>query len=462
MKISHLAFKNYRGFKSFECDLEPDLNVLVGQNGHGKSTVLDALAVSLGQFVGGFGPGKDKGIETKDIHLAKLSGGFSDGFSDAFQKYAMEHQFPVEISASSFESEYLPCTDWTRRRNTLKGKTTQVRELKNLAATLQKQVQDNEPVILPLVSYYGTGRLWNVLKLSSKATKTLKEGSRLDGYLNCLNPSSTYNAFSNWLRQETISDYEHRMKLIEHLGFEDAYVKGETIHGRLIKAVQRAIDTVLEPSGWGHIRYSANQHQIVATHIDDGDVPVSSLSDGVRNMIGMIADIAYRAVRLNPHLIDKAVTGTPGIVLIDEVDMHLHARWQQTVLLNLKEAFPNIQFIVTTHSPQVLSTVKRGNIRILENELGVGTAVKPLGTTFAESSADILERVLSVKRRPQLTQVTLFEDYMKLVNQGLSGSTDAKNLRNQLENLLGKQHNDLLMADRAIRRKEFLANAKNQ
>lgn len=84
------------------------------------------------------------------------------------------------------------------------------------------------------------------------------------------------------------------------------------------------------------------QRNIVASHKEYGDLPVTSLSDGVRNMIGMVADIAYRAVRLNPHLLNQAVKETNGIVLIDEVDMHLHPEWQQLILQNIREAFPKL------------------------------------------------------------------------------------------------------------------------
>jgi predicted ATP-binding protein involved in virulence len=173
-------------------------------------------------------------------------------------------------------------------------------------------------------------------------------------------------------------------------------------------------------------------------------------------MIGLVADIAYRSVRLNPHLGNDAVQETPGIVLIDEVDMHLHPEWQQVVLRDLKNsrAFPQVQFIVTTHSPQVLSTVRKEHIRILE--AGEETAPIPLARTFGETSNDVLETVMHTPFRPDLEHVRDLDEYMHLIDRGLYREKEAKSLREKLEELLGPDHRDLLRADRIIRRKEIL------
>ena len=93
-----------------------------------------------------------------------------------------------------------------------------------------------------------------------------------------------------------------------------------------------------------------------------------NLSDGYRNMLAIVADIAHRAGRLNPQLMDKAATETPGIVLIDEVDLHLHPKWQRRVLNDLRTAFPKVQFIVTTHSPFIIQSLKPGEVLDLNSE----------------------------------------------------------------------------------------------
>ena len=143
---------------------------------------------------------------------------------------------------------------------------------------------------------------------------------------------------------------------------------------RPVKVVQDAVNEVLKPVGWQHLQYSERYDKsLVLKHPTYGVMKISQLSDGIKNMLAMIADIAYRCVLLNGHLEDQAAKKSPGVVMIDEVDMHLHPQWQQTVIKALRDAFPRIQFIVTTHSPQVLSTVPAESIRVIKHEIDSDT-----------------------------------------------------------------------------------------
>ena len=96
-------------------------------------------------------------------------------------------------------------------------------------------------------------------------------------------------------------------------------------------------------------------------------IPLSQLSDGYKGVISLVADIAYRMATLNPQLGMDILEKVDGVVLIDEVDLHLHPAWQQKVLNNLTDIFPNVQFIVTTHAPSVINSVKKENIRMLSD-----------------------------------------------------------------------------------------------
>lgn len=362
----------------------------------------------------------------------------------------METLYPVRVEASGdLRGEKMT---WQRCKKSLKGRTT-IKEsapLVNLAKGFQDAVRAGEGVTLPLLAYYGTGRLWKEKRLTEKK-QAKGTTSRLSGYMDCLNPESSYRAFADWLRMETMVDYEQHLAAIE---------RGESVEtsgqNRLFRAIQGAVNKVMAPSGWKNIRFSPSFQEVVAEHSGYGILPVSTLSDGIRNMIGLVADIAYRAVRLNPHLGNDAVRKTPGIVLIDEVDMHLHPEWQQVVLMNLKHdhAFPLIQFIVTTHSPQILSTVRKEHIRILE--AGEAIAPMPLARTFGESSNDVLETVMHTPFKPDLEHVRDLDRYLTLIDQGFYKGEPAKALRIKLEQLLGSDHRELLRANRMIRRREVL------
>lgn len=442
MKITSLTLENYRCYDKIHIDFDSDMTVLVGRNGQGKTAVLDAVAVALGPYLGGFDQGKGEHFSNHDAR--RVPHEREEGRVD------METLYPVRLEAKgSFQGGDLV---WQRSRKSLKGRTTikESASLINLAKDLQKAVREGKNVTLPLLAYYGTGRLWKEKRLTEKK-QAGGATSRLSGYTDCLNPESSYRAFADWLRMETMADYEKQLASIE---------RGEPVEpskqGRLLGSIQMAVNTVIKPSGWKNIRFSPSAREVVAEHPEYGVLPVSTLSDGIRNMIGLVADIAYRSVRLNPHLGINAVQETPGVVLIDEVDMHLHPEWQQVVLRDLKHprAFPQIQFIVTTHSPQVLSTVRKEHIRILE--AGEEAAPIPLARTFGETSNDVLETVMHTPFRPDLEHVRDLDEYMHLIDRGLYLGEEAKHLREKLEKLLGPDHRDLLRADRIIRRKEIL------
>lgn len=192
-------------------------------------------------------------------------------------------------------------------------------------------------------------------------------------------------------------------------------------------------------------------------HSTYGFLEVNQLSDGVRNMIALVADIAYRMVRLNSSFGRDAVCQTPGLVLIDEVDMHLHPEWQQIILSHLTTAFPKLQFVVTTHSPQVLSTVKREQVRLLsENIAGETVAAIPEGRTYGRSNADVLETVMAVSPEPVVPERETLNQYMALIEQGDWRSEEVKELRRRLSAELGEDYPLLVKADMIMRRRGAL------
>ena len=130
---------------------------------------------------------------------------------------------------------------------------------------------------------------------------------------------------------------------------------------------------------------------------DPVSLPLRYFSDGIKAMLSMTADIAYRIALLNPNLGGEAMRETPGIVLIDEIDMHLHPSWQRKILASLKKVFPRIQFIVTTHAPAVLANVPRENIIVFSE----GKAYPPAEHTYGRDVNTILRDVMGTEVRPQ-------------------------------------------------------------
>lgn len=142
-------------------------------------------------------------------------------------------------------------------------------------------------------------------------------------------------------------------------------------------------------------------------------IPFRSLSDGYQGMVFLVADLAYRAIRLNPHLGERAVLDTGGVVLIDEIDMHLHPEWQRHVVNDLKKAFPKMQFIMTTHSPFIVQSLNAGEVINLD---GTPLAADPNKRSLEENALYMgVEDTQSDQfiRKEQLTM-----EYLKLVEEG--------------------------------------------
>jgi predicted ATP-binding protein involved in virulence len=190
------------------------------------------------------------------------------------------------------------------------------------------------------------------------------------GYVNCLDPTSNPNVLMRWLKTMEIA----------------ALQRGESI--LVLDAVKTAIANCLEDCQ--SVRYDILEDELITTFNDGRILPFRMLSDGFRNIFGMVADIAYRAAVLNPQLGRDAAQQTSGIVLIDEIDLHLHPKWQRRVVDDLKKTFPKIQFVATTHSPFIIQSLREGELINLD---------KPTATEEYENKSieDITEYVMGVE-----------------------------------------------------------------
>ena len=165
-------------------------------------------------------------------------------------------------------------------------------------------------------------------------------------------------------------------------------------------------------------------------------------------MLAMAADMVFRCSQLNPHLGREVANLTPGIALIDEIDMHLHPEWQQSVLSRLIKVFPKIQFLVSTHSSEVISTISKEHIRVIKD----GLVTSPIKQTSAVPSDRILSDVMGVhpiwgelKAAKELTR------YHALISQDLETSTEAESLRADLIEHFGESSQQIVECDQAIR-----------
>ncbi len=274
------------------------------------------------------------------------------------------------------------------------------------------------------------------------------------GYARCLEAGTDYQLLADWLRYWSITSWRQRIEAQQagrphQLTFFDEALEG----------VRKAIDMCLhKATGWHGVDYSAARDELVAQHPEHGELPISMLSDGIRNMFALVADIAFRMIKLNPEMGAKAVDETPGIVLIDEIDMHLHPSWQQQVIGMLRDAFPRVQFVLTTHSPQVLTTVERKHIRILEPIGDEETGRYSIGIRTPETqskgapSTDALSHIMGVAPKPDTEEVRKLHQYQRLIEEGKGDNEIASGLRQELINHFGIHHPLIHDCDNLLRR----------
>lgn len=456
LQLTRLLLRDYRCFEHIDIDFHPRLTVLVAANGAGKTSILDAIAVAYGPYVGAFDEAVGKHFEPSDIRQFQPRQTASNEMEYSAKGLRMDATGFIPDSLADLIGS-VPAVWMRSLLNSTKAKTTikDARELIDYGKRMQAAVRTpGNDVLLPLVAYYGTGRLWQQKKLTD--TKRIQRTSRTVGYTDCLDPASSYKSFVEWFRYWSLNATEARIK-----AHEAGKASTRTEFDDYIQSVSQAVNLCIQPSGWTNIEYSFSRDALVARHEQFGELPVELLSDGIRNMIGMVADIAFRATKLNSQLGANAASQTPGILLIDEVDMHLHPEWQQVVLQSLTQAFPAMQLVVTTHSPQVLSTVSFESVRLLRSladpESGrLTTAVaKAEWQTRGVASSDLLARIMGVDPVPSVPEARWVSDYQALIQQNLHSDKEGLVLRAKLESHFGALHPVIRECDRMVRLQEF-------
>ena len=354
MRIDSIQIDNFRGIDHLDIEFDPHFTLLVGDNGSGKTSILSAVSVALGIWhVSRIVSGAKQWRNIMDHEVREVLGQDENG----------ERQFspagPVQITAIGSIGAR-PAHVWTRRKRAKKSRTVDQNAgntVTDIHAAVAGRQNRSEP--LPLLAYYGAGRAWMASNEREAADLSgdLK-GRQADGYYDCLNERIRIKDVIKWfVLQAAARDEAGR--------FKPAY---EAV--RL--ALARGIPDVREIY-WDHTKSE------IVVAIDGIAQPFSNLSDGQRTMASTLADMAIRAVALNIHLLgngngptrpEAVLDQTPGVVLIDEADVHLHPSWQRKVPADLRRAFPNIQFICTSHSPQVFGELPSENILLCDSESG--------------------------------------------------------------------------------------------
>lgn len=411
MYINTIYLKNFRCYEDVEIELHPRFNIFVGINGTGKTSILEALRIAIGALFLGVDKYKDR-IASPSI------------MRDDVRLFNLEPQYPVVVSTTGQISDfkgYGGCRSIAWERSVMtKGGTTRssnAKEMKEISMSMQEAVrQGGENVDIPLVAYYSTDRF----KKEKKDVGVEPDGSRLRGYYNALDQLTNIKFFLDLYYTETLSALQHG--------------KPSVVLEAVNEAVKKCVDC-------DNLMFDIKRQELLliqnSTH---ESMPFHLLSDGVRTMLAMVMEIAFRCYLLNPHLGAQAALRTSGVVLIDEIDLHLHPEWQKRVVKDLQEAFPNIQFVVTTHAPLVIGSLRDGKIFSIKDNQAYDF---PLQT--GKDANYILNEMGTAEMDDEIK--TLLNRYFILIEKGNGMEEEALALREQLESRLGKGHTELQRAD---------------
>ena len=297
---------------------------------------------------------------------------------------------------------------------------------------------------MPICVLYGTDRTVSDVPESVVSPRHLpRRVSRLDALKGALSARTDFEDLFAWFyfkEDEELREQKERRDFDYQL--------------KEVSAVRQAISSML-PEVSDPRTESNPPRFIVSQKSEHGQVEklsLDQLSGGYRIVLALAADLARRMVQGNPHLDDPLKS--EAIVLIDEVELHLHPGWQQRILGDLRRTFPNAQFIVSTHSPQVLTTVEPQRIVELAREGDRIVAGAPAGATYGAEAGDVLSVVMGVKERPENEFTKALEQYRYLIREGQWESEEALALRASLESM-SPYDPALDRADLEIRRRKL-------
>lgn len=410
MRIDILRIQNFRGYENREFILHPEFNLVVGENGAGKTSFLEAAAVAVGSWLLGIRGHDSRAIREQDVRKLREM---------VEKRYRELPQYPVRVAAKGtihiakvardastgeigYEEEPREKTvEWSRFIDGVGGRTkADAKGLKSIAEAMASAVYKNQPRVLPLIRYFGAGRLWESVRDSDKKALSKHKGKQPAELAE--DADDLDKAMAEY---EQLSEpfYGYRMSvdkrcnpddLIRWIAFERRNELDEDEKSPALHLVYRAIESMLPEIKSVH--YSNKLGALVLHHRDGSKPTFNELSDGYRNIVAIAADIAIKAAMLNPQLAEKALEMTPGVVLVDELDLHLHPKWQRRVIEDLRRTFPRIQFICTTHSPFLIQSLRSGEELIVLD----GQPTADLGNMSVE---EIAQGIMGVAN-PQVSQ----------------------------------------------------------
>lgn len=349
MRIKELSIRNFRGIKHLHIQPDKNINIIIGENGAGKSSVLESIAYLLSWFTARITNLKGNGqtIKPDDIHIGE---------------WDAEIAITMELNESREEVKW---SLYGSSRKLEKGGRTDLSAMMSLVRHYIKEQENGTISSVPVLAHYKVNR--SVVDIPLRV-KNLRPDNIFEVYKTSFKNNTGFRTFFSWYRNRE--------------DIENERLRYENISEDLQLAAVRSAFSKFFP-GWGDMHVQRSPMSMVLTK-DGEKLKLTQLSDGELCYLALISDISRKVVIANPNSEDP-LQGC-GIVLIDEVDLHLHPQWQKEVVDKLMNVFPNIQFFFTTHSPMVVSNINTEQMIILKN----GERVEASSSSYGQKVDEVL------------------------------------------------------------------------
>ncbi len=418
MQLKNVSIKNFKGIEEKEIIFKPGFNLIKGANGTGKTSILEAIAVGLGGFIAGLPDVTTRHFSSDEVRNVYMKMG--DG------SYNKTNVMPVEVSIEAVlgGEEF----NWTRGKSSINASrsTTQPRDICKKA---EKMAEDNSTEF-PILVYLSAGRVW-----SQRREKTenifRKQYFRTVGYTDALIDASNVKLLLNWCMKMEMVAWQKEIKIAEYEAVK--------------QAVAKFMD-IMEESKGHEIFYDKQEEQLMYK-VDNTISPIMQLSAGYQSLVWMAFDIAYRMAVLNPDKKEHIVE-TKGVVLIDEIDMHLHPRWQWNIVNALKKVFPNVQFIAATHSPILFAASNDLWLIDVEEE-----DVKYTKSRCGYDANAVLEIFMGAKSQNTETEKLIHSIYVDIRNKEYELAE--ANIE-KLASITSENHSEVVMARMELKRSRYI------
>ena len=418
--LKDIELFHFRKFENVTYELNPRMNVIIGKNASGKTAILEAATVILGAYLTAF----------KEYVPSRFGHNISD--SDVLKKTLQQvknvavtatvQQFPCKISSHFIWDKSLKkCVRSLEKaggRTKFIGKNPMREVVEGWEKAIREADGSDAGQIYPLVLYLSSARLWN----ENRTGEMDRIPGRTDAYQRCLDP-----------KRGNQTPFEY-IKLLGNLASEENDGKPLPAYEVIMDAVKYSLKEELEPGQ--QVLYSSRYGEIAVKNSDGTVINFSALSDGYRNVIKIVTDIATKMCILNPYLEKDTLKLTPGIVVIDELDLSLHPTWQRRIIRILKELFPKVQFICATHSPFIIQSLEPGELIALDTILDEEYS----GQSIEDIAEDIMDVPIVQYSEKKVKMYQAADAYFKAL-KGASSEEELQALKEKLD-VLSAEYSD--------------------